>query len=216
VALVGRTGAGKSTLAQLVARLRDPTQGRVTLGGQDLRALELQALRGAIGYVPQDPFLFSLTARENLRFGLAAGRSPGRVTEAEALQIAHLGDDIKALHEGLETMIGERGVTLSGGQKQRLTLARAVLLDPQVLILDDALSSVDAATEQHILDALDALMRGRTTLMITHRLHALERFDLIVVLDQGQIVEQGTQRELLARGGLYAQMRQRQLSEEEP
>lgn len=215
VALVGRTGSGKSTLVKLIARLRDPSQGRLLLGDTDLRQIDLPSLRSWLGFVPQDPFLFSLTARENIRFGLQQEQAQTRLSLEDALRIAHLEDDVEALHDGLDTVIGERGVTLSGGQKQRMTLARAVLLDPQVLILDDALASVDTATERQILEELDQLMQGRTSIMVTHRFNALELFDEILVLDEGRLVERGTQRELLQRGGVYAQMHRRQMSEEE-
>lgn len=231
VAIVGKTGSGKSTLAKLIARLYDPQQGTIQLDGVALDRLELRALRAELGFVPQEPFLFSMSVAQNLRFGLDGFEHDGSLSKplptrslkdpsveglsvearvTEAIEIAGLSQDIEALPQGLETMVGERGVTLSGGQKQRVTLARALLMDPRILILDDALSSVDSQTEAKILDHLESIMAKRTTVLITHRYNALSRMDLVLVMDEGQIVERGSHEALLARGGLYAQMVEQQ------
>ncbi len=232
VAFVGRTGSGKSTLAKLVARFYDPDQGRILIDGTPLTELALRETRSQIGFVPQDPFLFSMTLGQNVRFGLDAlefddtvdrpaptrallESHDGHILSQEeriqqAVEVAGLSVDMETFPEGLETLVGERGVTLSGGQKQRLTIARALLIDPRILILDDALSSVDTQTESVILDHLDYLMRGRTSIIITHRFNALARVDRIYVLDEGRVVESGTHRELIQSAGVYASMLERQ------
>ncbi|MBH25850.1 MAG: ABC transporter ATP-binding protein [Myxococcales bacterium] len=225
VAIVGRTGAGKSSLVQLVPRLRDPSEGTVRVDGVPIQELTLDTLRGAIGYAPQTPFLFSTTIEENIRFGLlareasAATRGEQRAGEGlsleDAVRIAGLTDDIPAFPQGLETMVGERGITLSGGQKQRVTIARALLLDPTILILDDSLASVDTRTERRILDELSRIMRGRTSILVTHRFNALELVDEVIVLEDGRVVERGPHRELIGEGGVYAEMVERQRLEEE-
>ena len=224
VAIVGRTGAGKSSLVELIPRLRDPVSGTIRLDGVPLNALSLRELRGHIGFVPQSPFLFSTTIDENIRFGLLArealvsdGRVPAQestLTRDDAIRVAALKDEIPVLIDGLETIVGERGVTLSGGQKQRVTIARAVLLDPTVLILDDSLASVDTQTERRILEELSVIMRGRTSILVTHRFNALEVVDEVIVLDEGRLVERGKHRELIAAGGYYAAMVERQRLEE--
>ncbi|MDR7554556.1 MAG: ABC transporter ATP-binding protein [Armatimonadota bacterium] len=270
VAIVGPTGAGKSTLVSLIPRLWDVTAGAVLVDGLDVRAWDLQALRRQIGFVPQEPFLFSDTLEENLAFGLgddaperdgagtgaapdggvvASGTVPARRTVSasdgarsgrgapghdglaagaagsdgmhtdgarvrQAAAVAGLAGEIAGFPHGYATPVGERGVTLSGGQKQRATLARALARDPTILILDDALSSVDAATEEQILRGLRAVAAGRTTVIVSHRISTVRHADLIVVLDGGAIVEQGTHEHLLARGGLYADLYQRQLLRE--
>ena len=227
VAIVGRTGSGKSTLLKLLARVYDPQQGRVLVDGVDLSEIKARAWRSEVGYVPQEPFLFSMTIAQNLTFGLDAlehdprlakrpkTRSllePERLSQgrdellAEALEVAGLTQDVQGFPQGLETRVGERGITLSGGQKQRVTLARALLTDPRLLILDDALSSVDTQTEEKILSHLDVLMRGRTSVFVTHRYSALASMDQVLVMDQGRVVERGHHEELMARGGLYARM----------
>jgi ATP-binding cassette subfamily B protein len=205
VAIVGPTGSGKSTLLALLLRLEDVTEGRVLLDGADVRDLTLGALRRAFGWVPQETFLFSESLSENIRLG--GGEQDG---VAEAAEMAHLGPDLAVFPKGIETVIGERGITLSGGQKQRTTLARAVIRKPRILVLDDAFSSVDTHTEEAILKKIAPLMAGRTTLIVSHRVSTVKTADLIVVLDQGRIVERGTHNELLTREGLYARLARRQ------
>jgi ATP-binding cassette subfamily B protein len=212
VGLVGRIGSGKSTLAQLVPRLFDVTSGEILLDGQDIRKLPLGDLRQTLGYVPQDPFLFSTSLRRNLTFGRED------VSEAElerAVRIAKLERDLEIFPQGVNTIVGERGVTLSGGQKQRATLARALVMDPPVLILDDCLSSVDAQTEAEILHGLKSIMKEKTCLIISHRISAVKEADEIIVLDEGKIIERGSHDELVQRGGIYADLyQQQQLTEE--
>jgi ATP-binding cassette, subfamily B, multidrug efflux pump len=212
VGLVGRIGSGKSTLAQLVPRLFDATSGEVLVDGQDVGKLSLRELRQALGYVPQDPFLFSTSLRRNLAFGR------DHVSDEDlqsAVRIARLDRDLEIFPQGLDTVVGERGVTLSGGQKQRATLARALVMDPPVLILDDCLSSVDAQTEAEILHGLRSIMKEKTCLIISHRISAVKECDEILVLDEGRIIERGNHDQLVERGGLYAELYQQQrLSEE--
>lgn len=212
LALVGRTGAGKTSLAQLLPRLFDPTAGTIRLDGRDLRTLPLEQLRRAIGFVPQDPFLFSASIRENIAFGLDDAPEP---VVRRAADIAGLAADVEAFPRGYETIIGERGITLSGGQKQRLTLARAIACAPAILVLDDALSSVDTRTERHILEHLREALAQRTCIIIAHRISTIRDADRIAVIDDGRIVEFGDHAALLARDGLYAELvRQQQLEEE--
>ncbi len=210
--LVGRIGSGKSTLAHLVPRLFDISSGQILVDGRDIRELSLFDLRKLIGYVPQDPFLFSSSLRRNLAFGR------DQYTEEElerAIKIAKLDRDLEIFPQGLDTLVGERGVTLSGGQKQRATLARALVMDPPVLILDDSLSSVDAQTEAEILHGLRAFLKEKTCLIISHRISAVKEADEILVLDEGKIIERGNHEELVRRGGVYAELYQQQrLSEE--
>lgn len=212
VGLVGRIGSGKSTMAHLVPRLFDVTSGQILIDGRDIRRLALADLRKIIGYVPQDPFLFSTTLRRNLTFGR------DQYSEAElerAIKIAKLDRDLEIFPKGLETLVGERGVTLSGGQKQRATLARALVMDPPVLILDDSLSSVDAQTEAEILHGLKSILHEKTCLIISHRISAVKEADEILVLDEGKIIERGSHEQLVRRGGVYAELYQQQrLSEE--
>jgi ATP-binding cassette subfamily B protein len=205
--VLGRTGSGKSTLAMLIPRLFDVSAGRVTVDGVDVRAWDLEALRSNIGFVPQDPFLFSESIGRNTEF------AAGEVAHEELLQlveIAGLDTDLAEFPHGLDTEVGERGITLSGGQKQRVTLARAVGRAPRILVLDDSLSSVDAATERRILEELRSVMRGRTSIVISHRVSSVRDADAIIVFDDGRIVERGTHSELVGRGGLYAELFQRQ------
>jgi ATP-binding cassette subfamily B protein len=212
VGLVGRIGSGKSTVAQLVPRLFDVSAGEILIDGRDIRELSLTDLRKMIGYVPQEPFLFSTTLKRNLAFG----REQYSEEElARAIRIARLDRDLEVFPRGLETMVGERGVTLSGGQKQRATLARAIVMDPPVLILDDCLSSVDAQTEAEILQGLKSILKEKTCLIISHRISAVKEADEILVLDEGKIIERGNHDELVRRGGVYAELYQQQrLSEE--
>ncbi len=219
LALIGPTGSGKSTLVELLPRLFDPPPGAVFVDGVDVRDLPLDQLRGAIGYVPQEPLLFSETVGGNVAFGALAdggtealaGPITRRVTEVVAL--AQLDTDVADFPKELATEVGERGITLSGGQKQRAALARALLTDPRILILDDALSAVDTHTEEAILSRLRGVMRERTTILVSHRISTVRDADLILVLDDGRVVERGTHAELVAAGGLYAGLHQRQLLE---
>jgi ATP-binding cassette, subfamily B, bacterial MsbA len=211
VALVGPSGAGKTTLVSLLPRFWDVDRGRVLLDGIDVRNLRLADLRGAIGIVPQDPALFSGTIRENIAYA-----SPG-AAEAKveaAARAAHAHEFIERLPEGYETVVGERGVKLSGGQRQRIAIARAILKDPAVLILDEATSNLDTESERLIEDALGKLLVGRTTLIIAHRLSTVRRANRLVVLDRGRIVEQGSHAELLDLGGLYSRLYQRQFRDD--
>lgn len=212
VGLVGRIGAGKSTVAQLVPRLFDVSSGEILIDGLDIRKLSLRELRNILGYVPQDPFLFSTSLRRNLAFGRDA------VSDEElqrAVSIAKLDRDLEIFPQGLNTVVGERGVTLSGGQKQRATLARALVMDPPVLILDDCLSSVDAQTEAEILQGLRSILKEKTCLIISHRISAVKEADEILVLDEGKIIERGNHEELVERGGVYAELYQQQRLTEE-
>jgi ATP-binding cassette, subfamily B, multidrug efflux pump len=212
VGLVGRVGSGKSTLAQLVPRLIDVSSGGIFLDGQDIRKVALRDLRRLIGYVPQEPFLFSTSLKANLALGKEQCSSDEL---ARATAIARLDRDLEIFPLGLDTVVGERGVTLSGGQKQRATLARALVMDPPVLILDDCLSSVDAQTEAEILHGLRAILKEKTCLIISHRISAVREADEILVLDEGAIIERGNHDELIRRGGIYAELYQQQrLSEE--
>jgi ATP-binding cassette subfamily B protein len=212
VAIVGHTGSGKTTLVNLIPRLFDSTAGTVRVGGVDVRQYDPEELRREIGFVPQETFLFSASLAENIAWGVEAA-APEQI--AWAAEAAGLAADIESFPKGLDTVVGERGLTLSGGQKQRTAIARAILRNPRILILDDALSSVDTVTEEKILNELAGLMRGRTTILISHRVSTVKNADRIVVLSHGRVVEMGTHFELQQRGGYYAELHRKQLLEEE-
>jgi ATP-binding cassette subfamily B protein len=208
VALLGRSGSGKSTIANLVARFYDVTQGRILIDGADIRDVTLASLRRNVVTAQQDVFLFSATIRENIAYG-AVDASLDKVIEVA--KAAHLHDFIKALPEGYDTWVGERGDTLSGGEKQRLSIARTLLVNPSILILDDSTASVDSQTEKMIRQALEQLIKNRTTFIITHRLPIIRNADLILMLQDGQLVEKGNHEQLMALGGVYKEVYESQL-----
>ena len=212
VAIVGATGAGKSTLAGLIPRLYDAPPGSVLIDGAPIRQIPLATLRRHVGFVPQETFLFSETVRENIKFGAPEAND---AAVERAAEISNILPDIQSFPKGFDTLVGERGLTLSGGQKQRTAISRAVIRDPRILILDDALSSVDTYTEEKILSQLTQIMSGRTTLLISHRVSTIQHADEIVVLKEGEIVERGRHEELLRLNGYYAELYNKQLIEEE-
>ena len=218
VALVGATGSGKSTLLNLIPRLYDPPPGTIFIDDVDVRELPLASLRGAIGFVPQEPFLFSDTIAENIAFG-SFDKTTDKAFDQIAVQrmaaVANLDTDIKEFSNEYQTIVGERGITLSGGQKQRTAIARALMVDPRIIILDDALSAVDTYTEERILSQLNSELRDRTALIVSHRISTVRQADLIVVLQNGSVVERGSHDELLAYGGVYADLHRKQLLEDE-
>jgi len=209
----GPTGAGKSTLVNLIPRFFDPIDGRVLLDGRDLRELPLRHLRAQVALVMQEPFLFPFTVAENIAYG----RPDASREEIEAAaRAANAHAFIEKLPKGYDTHLGQRGATLSGGERQRLSIARALLKNAPILILDEPTSALDAETEQSVMQAIERLMRGRTTFIIAHRLSTVRRADIIVVLKDGQVVESGTHAELLARGQAYARLHQTQFRQGEP
>jgi ATP-binding cassette subfamily B protein len=221
-AFVGATGSGKSTLISLLPRLHEPPPGTVFLDGVDVREIPLATVRRTIGFVPQEPFLFSDTIAENVAFGVPTDSRRGLQTPASvdadveaASAIARLDKDVATFPKGYATLVGERGITLSGGQKQRTALARALIVDPRILVLDDALSAVDTYTEEEILTRLREAIRDRTAIIVSHRISTVRDADQIFVLDQGRIAERGSHAELVAHRGIYAALYRKQLLEEE-
>ena len=213
-AIIGPTGSGKSTLLSLLARLHEPPAGTVFVDGLDVRHIALPVLRGAIGFVPQEPFLFGATIAENIAFG-ARDYEDRRLHTEEAGAVARLDKDVAGFPKGYDTVIGERGITLSGGQRQRAAIARALMIDPSILVLDDALSAVDTYTEEEILWRLSEVMRQRTSIVVSHRVSTVRSADQILVLAEGRIVERGTHDQLVAGRGVYAELYRKQLLEEE-
>ena len=215
VAIVGATGSGKSTLVNLLPRLHNPPRGTVFIDGRDVRDIPLSELRAMIGFVPQEPFLFSDTLADNVAFGVPGLSRDGLHRVEAAATVAQLDKDVRDFPSGYDTMVGERGITLSGGQKQRTAIARAVVTDPRILILDDALSAVDTYTEEEILSRLRQVMKERTAIIISHRISTVRDADQIVVFDAGRVVEKGRHDELIRLGGHYAELYKKQLLEEE-
>lgn len=211
MAIIGKTGSGKTTIADLLVRMYDVTAGSIQLDRQDIRAMDLANLRNKIGYVPQDVFLFSDTVAQNIAFGTTHA-TPEMIEQYAKYAAVH--QDIKELSDGFETMVGERGVTLSGGQKQRISIARSMIKRPDIIVLDDCLSAVDTTTEQQILSFMNNELKGKTSIIITHRIYALLKFDKIIVLEDGLITESGTHDELIAQKGFYFELFEKQKIED--
>jgi ATP-binding cassette, subfamily B, multidrug efflux pump len=212
IIIVGRTGAGKTVLCHFLVRILEPPKGSIFFDGTEIHRIPLKGLRSSIGFVPQDTFLFSDTIRENIAFG-----KPGATLEEieEAARIAQIHDEMMGFPAGIDTVIGEKGITLSGGQRQRVAIARAVLMNAPIFVLDDGLSSVDIQTEERILDGLEKFLKGKTSILITHRIAPLKRADRIIVLEKGRVAEMGDHEALLSRGGIYSKLyRERELEEE--
>ncbi len=212
IAIIGTTGSGKSTIANLISRMYDSTDGHISIDGNGIKDYNISSLRSQIGYVPQDVFLFSDSIENNIGFG---GNGISQEDIFQAAKDADLYDNVMDFPEGFETMLGERGVTLSGGQKQRTSIARAIVRNPKILIMDDALSAVDTSTENTILNSLARIMKGRTSVIISHRVSSAKLADKIIVLDDGKIIEQGTNESLLAQNGVYKELYDKQLQQEE-
>jgi ABC-type multidrug transport system fused ATPase/permease subunit len=212
IAILGATGSGKSSILHLLPRFYDVTEGRVLIDGRDVREVALSSLRRSVGLVLQDVFLFNATLRDNIAFGVAGATEEQIIAAAKAARIHEFA---LSLPDGYDTWVGERGVTLSGGQKQRVAIARTLLLNPRILILDDSTSSVDMETEYLIQQALDVVMRGRTTFVVASRLRTIKSADQILVIEQGSIVERGTHESLLALNGAYTRLYDLQLREQE-
>jgi ATP-binding cassette subfamily B multidrug efflux pump len=210
--ILGKTGSGKSTIAQLLLRFYDPDKGAIFIGDKNIHDINLSSLRNYISYVPQDVFLFSDSVANNIRFGLH--NQEQNVDVRKYADYAAIDNEIASLDKGYETMVGERGVTLSGGQKQRVSIARALLKQGSVMLFDDCLSAVDAKTEHKIVENLNAFLKNKTTIIITHRIFLSIKFDKIIILSDGEIAESGTHAELLAKEGYYAELYNLQLSEE--
>jgi ATP-binding cassette subfamily B protein len=212
IIIVGRTGAGKTVLCHFLVRILEPPKGSIFFDGTEIHRIPLKGLRSSIGFVPQDTFLFSDTIRENIAFG-----KPGATLEEieEAARIAQIHDEMMEFPAGIDTVIGEKGITLSGGQRQRVAIARAVLMNAPIFVLDDGLSSVDIQTEERILDGLEKFLKGKTSILITHRIAPLKRADRIIVLEKGRVAEMGDHEALLSRGGIYAKLYQEREMEEE-
>jgi subfamily B ATP-binding cassette protein MsbA len=216
VALVGPSGAGKTTIASLIPRFWDVTSGAIRVDGHDVRTLALEDLRGAIGMVPQEPALFSVTVRENIAYALTDdGHVPSEDEIRRAASAAHAIEFIDRLVEGFDTLVGERGVKLSGGQRQRLAIARVFLKNPAIVILDEATSSLDSESERLVEEAMEELLQGRSTLIIAHRLSTVQRADRVIVIDRGRVVEEGRHSDLVAAEGVYSRLYRGQFREED-